>query len=175
MKMFLPFKSLLIAGGFSLLSFLYVGAVPVASSVQIAPFGPYVPGNVITANYIYTDTPGSDAEANSIIHWYTSPNSNGSGATTIATLSSANAPVITSYSIHYTKLYDNISLVYLLTEEESCEPCERLYTTLSASGLKINRLDYTEQAGIYTRHLNRITSYNVCYTKLLRFGERSLR
>ena len=66
--------------------------------------------------------------------------------------------VITSYSIHYTKLYDGrASLVRGLVMAGAC-------SSLMASGL----------AGQDPRALallHRITSYNVCYTKLLRFGK----
>jgi hypothetical protein len=49
--------------------------------------------------------------------------------------------------------YENISKVYLLTEEDPEEEYEQLYSTLALSGLRVYTLDYTEQIGIYTRHL----------------------
>ena len=59
--------------------------------------------------------------------------------------------VITSYSIHYTKLYDIGKTLYELSDVVP-----------------------KEYADIYTKKdeelFNRITSYNVCYTKLLRFS-----
>ena len=54
--------------------------------------------------------------------------------------------VITSYSIHYTKLYDRNSLL---------TPCSHVNRIVDATRDLI-------------RHQFRITSYNVCYTKLLR-------
>ena len=67
--------------------------------------------------------------------------------------------VITSYSIHYTKLYDIpsilIQLVFgkasiMFTHGQTVVP-ERLISE-----------------GFKFKYDNRITSYNVCYTKLLR-------
>jgi len=49
--------------------------------------------------------------------------------------------------------YENISKVYLLSEEESSENFEQLYSSLALSGLRVYTLDYQEQIGIYTRHL----------------------
>ncbi|MBA7584881.1 hypothetical protein ES708_26847 [subsurface metagenome] len=49
--------------------------------------------------------------------------------------------------------YENISRVYLLAEEETSDKFEQLYSTLSLSGLRVYTLDYEEQTGIYTRHL----------------------
>lgn len=49
--------------------------------------------------------------------------------------------------------YENISRVYLLTEEDQSQEVEELYSTLSLSGLKVRVLDYEEQIGIYARHL----------------------
>ena len=57
--------------------------------------------------------------------------------------------VITSYSIHYTKLYE----LYVAKRENAKRKCE--YPPVCRKKLP--------QAG-----LRRITSYNVCYTKLLR-------
>ncbi len=48
---------------------------------------------------------------------------------------------------------DNISRVYLLTEEEPSAEFEELYSALALSGLRVFTLDYQEQTGIYTRHL----------------------
>jgi hypothetical protein len=52
--------------------------------------------------------------------------------------------------------YENIYRVYLLTEEELSKEFEKLYATLSASGLKVTTLDYGEQIGIYARHLQKL-------------------
>jgi hypothetical protein len=49
--------------------------------------------------------------------------------------------------------FDNISSIYLLMEEEQSKNSEELYSTLSLSGLKVQVLDYSEQVGIYARHL----------------------
>jgi hypothetical protein len=55
---------------------------------------------------------------------------------------------------HATQIrYENISKVYLLTEEEQTKDVEELYSSLSLSGLKVFILDYSEQIGIYARHL----------------------
>ena len=65
------------------------------------------------------------------------------------------ALVITSYSIHYTKLYDR----------------SRLYPASTAGGAAGSRLDHPGYPGgtaLPERVRARITSYNVCYTKLLR-------
>lgn len=50
-------------------------------------------------------------------------------------------------------VYDNISRVYILSEEDSASEVEELYSALSLSGLKVGMLDYKEQIGIYARHL----------------------
>ena len=109
--------------------------------------------------------------------------------------------VITSYSIHYTKLYelgDKDGLAYTLTIgamiplsmhdyestkrmlEAAVEACKEtrnefvLGRALGYFGLTCLLEDNTEQAVDYfsqlvtLAHDNRITSYNVCYTKLLR-------
>jgi hypothetical protein len=48
---------------------------------------------------------------------------------------------------------ENISKIYLITEEESTKEAEELYSNLSLSGLRVVILDYAEQIGIYARHL----------------------
>ncbi len=48
---------------------------------------------------------------------------------------------------------ENISKIYIITEEESSASVSSLYSTLSLSGLKVYTMDYEEQAGIYARHL----------------------
>lgn len=49
--------------------------------------------------------------------------------------------------------YENISRIYLLAEENASEEIENLYSTLALSGLRVFTMDYQEQTGIYTRHL----------------------
>jgi hypothetical protein len=58
--------------------------------------------------------------------------------------------------INYKEEYDNISKVYLLTEESSVKVADKLYSSLSSSGLKVLTLDYSEQVGIYARHLQKL-------------------
>ena len=74
--------------------------------------------------------------------------------------------VITSYSIHYTKLYDDRELAagFLLTERIIRE--RRQLVDIAACHASVepqNTLDVFLAPGV-----DRITSYNVCYTKLLR-------
>jgi hypothetical protein len=52
--------------------------------------------------------------------------------------------------------YGNIFQVYLITEETVSTEVDKLYTTLSSSGLKVLTLDFSEQAGIYARHLQKL-------------------
>ena len=69
--------------------------------------------------------------------------------------------VITSYSIHYTKLYDTCA---------TYGPPERVPMTEDLPQNPIN--PYGESKLMFEKVLqwyHRITSYNVCYTKLLRF------
>lgn len=57
-------------------------------------------------------------------------------------------------SNHTTRIeYENISKVYLLTEENDLQESEELYSALTLSGLKVIQLDYRMQVGIYARHL----------------------
>jgi len=49
--------------------------------------------------------------------------------------------------------YENISKVYILTEEDELHEFEDLYSTLTLSGLKVMQLDFGVQVGIYARHL----------------------
>ena len=53
---------------------------------------------------------------------------------------------------------DNISKVFLLTEEEPSSYIEDLYSALSLSGLKVSTLNYEEQTGIYARYLHSLRS-----------------
>jgi hypothetical protein len=48
---------------------------------------------------------------------------------------------------------ENISKIYLISEEEAVSSLDPLYSTLSLSGLKVYTMDYEEQVGIYARHL----------------------
>ena len=83
---------------------------------------------------------------------------------------SAMLGVITSYSIHYTKLYEFtneeraiVGTIYKQTSKEAA-----ILKGLEIVGPKM--ADFAKQAlSLATNnHLFRITSYNVCYTKLLR-------
>ena len=67
--------------------------------------------------------------------------------------------VITSYSIHYTKLYDNGIPRFLDVGQ-----CNDAYSAIQLA------LALAEEfgCGVNELPLSRITSYNVCYTKLLR-------
>jgi hypothetical protein len=47
----------------------------------------------------------------------------------------------------------NLSRVYLLSEEHPGHEYQQLYNSLTLSGLKVITLDYSEQTGIYARHL----------------------
>jgi hypothetical protein len=58
--------------------------------------------------------------------------------------------------INFKEEYDNISKVYLISEESTIKESEKLYTVLSSSGLKVLTLDYSEQIGIYARHLQKL-------------------
>ena len=66
--------------------------------------------------------------------------------------------VITSYSIHYTKLYDTANMQNLINELLEFRKSEQGHLTLKVSEHDLVKF--------------RITSYNVCYTKLLRFAWR---
>ena len=69
--------------------------------------------------------------------------------------------VITSYSIHYTKLYDfeNIGGTFIT-------PADHLKEKLSK--IKAYIFDWDGVFNNGSKVGDRITSYNVCYTKLLR-------
>ena len=83
--------------------------------------------------------------------------------------------VITSYSIHYTKLYDVFNPAWLcargqvslflkndLSDEQSTIFTDPVKLHKILSNLIENALKFTYEGFV------RITSYNVCYTKLLR-------
>ena len=81
--------------------------------------------------------------------------------------------VITSYSIHYTKLYDTALNVLGTTqikygdiEIDLSKPFERI--TMIDAVKKYSGVDFNEVGSLEAARSLRITSYNVCYTKLLR-------
>ena len=49
--------------------------------------------------------------------------------------------------------YENVRKVYLLSERAISEDSDTLFSALLSSGLRVYTLDYNEQIGIYTRHL----------------------
>lgn len=61
-----------------------------------------------------------------------------------------------SNQVMFKEEYENISKVYLLTEESTVKDSEKLYAVLSSAGLKVLTLDYSEQIGIYARHLQKL-------------------
>ena len=85
--------------------------------------------------------------------------------------------VVTSYSIPYTKLYDEAAGHYLEVVEEMIRrdlPI-RWSAFFRPQGLGREELALLKRSGLYALELGtdaacdtRITSYNVCYTKLLR-------
>ena len=94
-------------------------------------------------------------------------------------------PVITSYSIHYTKLYDRFIIPLLIRELETLskidftavldsveEPFLQIQHFFTREPVNINEKNFldliSENIGAQIDFSNRITSYNVCYTKLLR-------
>ena len=66
--------------------------------------------------------------------------------------------VITSYSIHYTKLYELLGYNRIIILRFSIQPFITLIRQPAKQVFKVSRC--------YIR----ITSYNVCYTKLLRLS-----
>ena len=97
--------------------------------------------------------------------------------------------VITSYSIHYTKLYDqdevirhivNVLAVQLSTSEKERvgrPPTENLeaydYYLRAEQAVRSGfRPNFRIALNLYNKatELDRVTSYNVCYTKLLRWS-----
>ena len=86
----------------------------------------------------------------------------------------ASRSVITSYSIHYTKLYDEVVACADLNIDSAKEKAS-LYSIPKAYGsseelIADPEIDIVLNLTIPAVHakINRITSYNVCYTKLLR-------
>ena len=80
--------------------------------------------------------------------------------------------VITSYSIHYTKLYDvqgKRRLPDVRQLARAAEPGQLLEHLVDVRTQRLVRSEHPE-IGVQTR--GRITSYNVCYTKLLRHHKR---
>ena len=91
--------------------------------------------------------------------------------------------VITSYSIHYTKLYDGPVVVKaqvptgkrgksggvkLAATPEEAKACAAVIIGMEIGGHKVEKVLVEEQMPIERELYARITSYNVCYTKLLR-------
>ena len=79
--------------------------------------------------------------------------------------------VITSYSIHYTKLYDeepleNVSLVFTLSSGKEVLKSETFQIGSVEEGQELTKVLFWGLEEDYGRDC--ITSYNVCYTKLLR-------
>ena len=76
--------------------------------------------------------------------------------------------VITSYSIHYTKLYEGWI---------TCSRCWRRWmrgcwgrgSRVTGTRWPLRRVRPRVSRSVWARWTTRITSYNVCYTKLLRF------
>ena len=94
--------------------------------------------------------------------------------------------VITSYSIHYTKLYDQgfgraiLSQPPVFLSDKEVEAIKASVPKAKSDAIKLsfNRDLYdsivaNEKEGASTEQAIRTTSYNVCYTKLLRvrFGD----
>ena len=95
--------------------------------------------------------------------------------------------VITSYSIHYTKLYDpyesnRFVRFFDVGQGDAIQihdnGCDLLIDTGNSDGydtlieyfhsVNLHHLDYLIITHLHADHYGRITSYNVCYTKLLR-------
>ena len=73
--------------------------------------------------------------------------------------------VITSYSIHYTKLYEAEGADHILDWQSP----NFVYQPVGTEKIKLLLKNYRLSDDIAFRFSeNRITSYNVCYTKLLR-------
>ena len=80
--------------------------------------------------------------------------------------------VITSYSIHYTKLYEELALqnlestwLFLARNDGSLVMDPSSPATAAALQMRIVEAQEAERSRLAQ---DRITSYNVCYTKLLR-------
>ena len=84
-------------------------------------------------------------------------------------ISEAFSTVITSYSIHYTKLYEVIDQPIASAGDDDTA-CALSYAL--AGSASIGDGTWTQISGVgtatFTNDQFRITSYNVCYTKLLR-------
>ena len=83
--------------------------------------------------------------------------------------------VITSYSIHYTKLYDDRTGESVRTYSgEGNLPDSIIFDgkdnkgAVLSDGLYKGHILITSKNGGTSEDVSRITSYNVCYTKLLR-------
>ena len=103
--------------------------------------------------------------------WYVYTNNSGEAGYFFAYITPQDSQnfVITSYSIHYTKLYEvatlpiGISSFYYVTSGFGFN-----YSCLNASSGNGSAILLTDTYGVNFL-IVRITSYNVCYTKLLRF------
>ena len=73
--------------------------------------------------------------------------------------------VITSYSIHYTKLYEK-EYQQKLYDQELAKENATVSTLVAKPGNSEHHSGYAVDLALY-----RITSYNVCYTKLLRASQ----
>ena len=90
-----------------------------------------------------------------------------------AIMGNFSASVITSYSIHYTKLYDDGRQINRMNKYVSPE---YINAYSSNTGEKRSREKHTYSGKSILKLIgknlgSRITSYNVCYTKLLRILE----
>ena len=105
--------------------------------------------------------------------------------------------VITSYSIHYTKLYDEFCIEDIIFDSRVLLKCmfgcsnygyghtcpsrtgslspweyERVFKNYK-KGIIIHSIDKKVSQDV-SYEIDRITSYNVCYTKLLRFFDKHI-
>ena len=78
--------------------------------------------------------------------------------------------VITSYSIHYTKLYEPRRTSVVRAEDRGAadDPSPRPAVRVGGALRRLPRDLVVVDEGVHRLGLGRITSYNVCYTKLLR-------
>ena len=82
--------------------------------------------------------------------------------------------VITSYSIHYTKLYEKLKYNVLRDFQPLAQIANNQMVLAAAPSLPLKSvrevIDYAKKnpGKLFNGSSGRITSYNVCYTKLLR-------
>ena len=74
--------------------------------------------------------------------------------------------VITSYSIHYTKLYDGAAIS--VEREEALGKCRGTAVLVEQREVRHSQHRQPSCLSVACPIIDRITSYNVCYTKLLR-------